>query len=182
MLKPEHMQKHKFNLTKKRGYAQARAGFLFFLVTLIVLVMDQGSKHWVVNHFQPGESVPLLGQFVFLTYVRNPGAAFGLFAYKTHFFIIISIIMIILTVIAAYQIPPNLAKLRFGLAIMLGGVAGNLFDRLQSGYVVDFIDLRFWPVFNIADMGIVVGVLMLAIGLSLSTGKSVPKGPGQGGD
>ncbi len=177
------MKKYIFALfNKKRGLTHARTGIIFFVVALIVLIMDQGSKNWVVNNFNPGDSTPLLGEILFLTYVRNPGAAFGLFAYKTPFFIGISIIMIFLTVVAAHQIPPRLALLRLGLAVMLGGVAGNLYDRLQTGYVVDFLDLRFWPVFNIADIAIVTGVFMLAIGLCISAGKSVPEGPGQGGD
>ena len=166
---------------KKDGLARARTGIIFFLVALIVFAMDQGSKNWVVNNFHPGESLPLLGEILYISHVRNPGAAFGLFAYKTPFFIGISIVMIILTVIAAHQIPPRLAQLRLGLAVMLGGVMGNLYDRLQTGYVVDFIDFRFWPVFNIADIGIVVGVFMLAIGLSISAVRSVPEGSDQGG-
>ncbi len=177
------MRKNIFALfNKKRGFNNVSTNLIIFIVALIVLIMDRGSKYWVINNINPGESVPLLGEILYLTYVRNPGAAFGLFAYKTPFFIVISIIMIILTVIAANQIPPRLALLRLGLAVMLGGVVGNLIDRLQTGYVVDFLDLRFWPVFNIADMAIVVGVFMLAIGLSISAGKSVPEGPGQGGD
>ncbi len=177
------MRKNIFVLfNKERGGISARTSLIFFIVALIVLIMDRVSKHWVINSINPGESVPLLGEILYLTHVRNPGAAFGLFAYKTPFFIVISFIMIILTVIAAYQIPPRLALLRLGLAVMLGGVAGNLFDRLQTGYVVDFLDLGFWPVFNIADMAIVVGVLMLAVGLSISAGKFVPEGPGQGGE
>lgn len=167
---------------KKRGFAHARTGMIFFFVALIVLIMDQGSKNWVVNNLNPGESTPLLGEVLYLTYVRNPGAAFGLFAYKTPFFIVISIIMVFLTVIAAYQIPSRRMLLRMGLAVMLGGVTGNLYDRLQTGYVVDFLDLRFWPVFNIADIAIVAGVFVLAVGLSISGVKSVAEGPDQGGD
>lgn len=166
----------------KTGKVHLRSGIIFFMVSLIVFLMDQGSKNWVVSNLQPGESLPLLGEVLYLTYVLNPGAAFGLFAYRTSFFIVISIIMIILTLIAARQIPPRLMLLRLGLAVMLGGVAGNLYDRLQTGYVVDFLDLRFWPVFNIADIAIVVGVFILAAGLSVRVSRSVPEGTGQGGD
>lgn len=167
---------------KQNGHAHATAWVLFFLAALLVFALDQLSKFWIVNNFYPGESVPFLGQILYLTYVRNPGAAFGLFAYKTSFFIAISAIMVILTIISAFQIPPRLRLLRYGLAALMGGVTGNLYDRLQTGYVVDFLDLRFWPVFNVADIAIVVGVFMIAFGMIMYPHKPGPEStPQEGG-
>ncbi|MEW5921807.1 MAG: signal peptidase II [Bacillota bacterium] len=163
----------------KSGYAWS--SLFFFTVALLVFILDQGSKFWVVRHLAPGETWPLLGNLLFLTYVRNPGAAFGIFAYKTPFFIAISFVMIILMVIAAHILPLRHLLLRCGLAVLLGGVVGNLYDRLQTGFVVDFLDLRFWPVFNLADVAIVVGVFMVVIGLSRRFGPFEQADPDQGG-
>lgn len=170
----------KMGFLKKEG-GHALAFIIFFVLTAAVFGIDQLTKYWIVSNFYPGESLPLLGELLYLTYVRNPGAAFGLFAYKTHFFIIISGIMIILMVIGAFQIPPRLMLLRLGMAVVLGGILGNLYDRIQTGYVVDFLDLRFWPVFNIADLAIVLGVIMFAIGLSFSPREAGPAGSARGG-
>jgi signal peptidase II len=152
------------SLYGKKFLKSCRSYLIFFAVALFVFVLDRVSKLWVVNHFYPGETRTLLEGVLYLTFLRNPGAAFGLFAYQTPYLIAISLIFIVLTVIVAHFTPQQ-KTLHTGLAVMLGGAAGNLFDRLQTGYVVDFLDLRFWPVFNIADVAIVTGVFLMAIGL-----------------
>ncbi len=139
---------------------------LFFALAFVVFFLDQASKSWVVKNLIPGETWPLLGNILFLTYVRNPGAAFGLFPGKTPFFMTVSLITIGLILVAALVLPSRHLLLRCGLAVLFGGIAGNLYDRLQTGFVIDFLDLRFWPVFNLADVAIVMGVFCVALDLA----------------
>lgn len=160
------MQKNIFAYISKCDKDRVLASIVFFTLALVIFFCDQATKKWVVQHLVPGEAWPLWGNVLFLTYVRNPGAAFGLFAYKTPFFIAISLLVIVLIVVASHILPPRHMLLRCGLALLLGGVAGNLYDRLQTGYVIDFLDLRFWPVFNLADVAMVMGVLIVAMGLN----------------
>ncbi|HAP32576.1 MAG TPA: signal peptidase II [Firmicutes bacterium] len=167
------------SLCRKKCVRSRMHYLIFFKVALVVFVLDRVSKLWVVNHFNPGEIRPLLDGAIYLTFMRNPGAAFGLFAYQTPYLIAISLILIVLTVIVAHFTPYQ-KTLRTGLAVMLGGAAGNLFDRLQTGYVVDFIDLRFWPVFNLADVAIVAGVFLMAFGLIARPGFPTPEDSLQG--
>jgi signal peptidase II len=114
-----------------------------FLIAAIVVIIDQITKAIALTH---------------LTLVRNTGAAFGLFRGQTLTFIVISTIAIVFLVFYLikkrpdYYLPP---------ALILGGATGNLIDRLRFGYVVDFIDLRFWPVFNVADSCITIGAVIL---------------------
>jgi signal peptidase II len=97
-----------------------------------------------------------------ITYWRNPGAAFGILAYRTEFFIIIGTLVAVGIIIALLKLPPGKHLLKVALAMLLGGAIGNLIDRVRIGYVIDFFDFRIWPVFNIADSAIVIGVILLA--------------------
>lgn len=168
------------SLYGKKVLKSCQSYLIFFVVALFVFILDRVSKLLVVNHLYPGEIRPLLDGVIYLTFLRNPGAAFGLFAYQTPYLIAVSLILIVLTVIVAHFTSCQ-KTLHRGLAVMLGGAAGNLFDRLQTGYVVDFIDLRFWPVFNFADVAIVAGVFLLAIGLIARPGFLTPEDPLRGG-
>lgn len=168
------------SLCGKKILKGCRSYLFFFAVALIFFILDRASKVWIVNHLNAGETRPLLEGVLYLTFLRNPGAAFGLFAYQTPYLIAISLILIVLTVIVAHYTSCQ-KTLHTGLAVMLGGAAGNLFDRLQTGYVVDFIDLRFWPVFNLADVAIVAGVALMAIGLFTKAGFAAPEDPLRGG-
>lgn len=128
------------------------------LLALAVIVIDQLSKDYIETHMTIGMSVPLIQDMFHLTYILNPGAAFGLFEHQTAFFIIIAISMVLGAVYFYPKIPQQYRLLRFGTGLMVGGAIGNVIDRIRTGYVVDFFDLRVWPIFNIADMAIVCGV------------------------
>jgi signal peptidase II len=141
----------------------------FFIVAVLVFSADQLSKLWVVRKFVPGETWAFIPNIFHLTYVRNPGAAFGILAYKTPFFIVITLLMILLIVFSGHFLDSRYALFRLALALQLGGAAGNLVDRLRTGYVIDFLDFRFWPVFNLADTAIVLGVILLFLSLLCST-------------
>ena len=136
----------------------------FWLTTLLVLIIDQLSKLWVVNNFIPGESRVVLNKVLWLTYVQNQGAAFGILqGHSWLFFICAILVIVILVAINSKQHLPATMQLIFGL--IMAGAVGNLLDRLRLNYVVDFFDLGWWPVFNVADMAIVCGGILLVLKL-----------------
>ncbi len=135
-----------------------------FAVVAMVVGLDQLAKYLVVYYMSAGQTVTVIPRLFYLTYIRNPGAAFGLLPYRTFFFIAITVIVMVFMVIYYRALPKSLYIMRLGLALQLGGALGNLIDRLRYGQVIDFIDLKFFPpVFNLADSAIVIGVGMLII-------------------
>ena len=134
---------------------------MFFGMIVLVLILDQASKIAVCLSMYPGESVPLLPPVLYLTCVHNSGAAFGMFAHQTTMLIIISLVLVAGIFLGYRKLPLDRILIRCGAALIIGGALGNLLDRLRLGYVVDFLDLRFWPVFNLADSAIVAGVCLL---------------------
>ncbi|MFC1620794.1 signal peptidase II [Candidatus Omnitrophota bacterium] len=140
----------------------------FFI--LVILVIDQISKTLVVANLTIGQSIPIINNILHVTFVKNTGAAFGLFKNSTPVFIAISIIAV---TFIAWLILGSIKKANFfsnkafdiGLILILSGALGNLIDRLKGGYVIDFIDFRIWPVFNIADTSITLGTALLIISL-----------------
>lgn len=140
----------------------------FFTLTFFILVCDQFSKNWIIRQFEPGESWPLIKDIFHLTYVRNSGAAFGIFAFRTSFFIIVSLFMIFLILYGERLFPRESSFLHIGMSLLLGGALGNLIDRIRYGYVIDFLDFKIWPVFNVADISLVIGIIFLVYGLHKS--------------
>ncbi|HHY43024.1 MAG TPA: signal peptidase II [Thermoanaerobacterales bacterium] len=134
---------------------------MHFIVSFLILALDLFTKYLVQKHMKPYQTIPVINDIFHITYVQNPGAAFGIFNGKTFFITAISlaVILIIAFVLIKYPIKHNVLKIV--LALILGGAIGNLVDRLRYGYVVDFLDFRIWPVFNISDCAIVVGVIIL---------------------
>ena len=136
---------------------------LFSTVALVVGA-DQLSKFIVASLLEAGDSIPVIKNFLYITYVRNPGAAFGMFPYRTVFFVIVTILVIGFIIYYYRTLPIGFPLLRLGLALQLGGALGNLIDRVRSSYVIDFIDFRvFPPVFNLADTAIVVGIAIFLV-------------------
>lgn len=130
-----------------------------FITAAIVIVIDQISKHLISSLMQEGQSITLINNFLYITYIRNPGAAFGLFPYQTAFFIIITLVVAALILYYYRILSEDHRWLRFSLALQLGGALGNLIDRIRGGYVIDFINFTVWPpVFNLADSAIVIGI------------------------
>lgn len=121
----------------------------------------------VVRLMTLGESIPVINDVFHLTYLHNPGGAFGILAYRTWFFILVALVVVLLIFgFLRHVRPPGNSWLTAALALQLGGTLGNLLDRIRQGYVIDFLDFRFWPVFNLADTSIVVGVFLLLWQLS----------------
>jgi lipoprotein signal peptidase len=153
-----------------------RRAALLVAVSALVIVADQATKH-VVEQSVRGRTVRVMPGFD-LRYARNPGAAWGLLAdvserYRRPFFIGVSVLAMAFIVFTYSRAGQEQRRLRLALALILGGAIGNFIDRMAYGYVVDFVDwharlfgrVRHWPTFNIADAGITVGVLLLAIDL-----------------
>ena len=130
-----------------------------FITAAIIVIVDQISKYLVSSLMETGQSITIINNFLYITYLRNPGAAFGIFPYQTVFFIVITVVVAVL-ILYYYRILSEDHKwLRFSLALQLGGALGNLIDRLRGGYVIDFINFTVWPpVFNLADSAIVIGI------------------------
>ncbi len=132
-----------------------------WIIMLGIFVIDQISKYYVVQNLHYLESTPVIPNIFHLTYVHNYGAAFGILQNKRVFFIVISVLVITVFLYFYRHLPKDwMTKIAVGMA--LGGTIGNLFDRLRLGYVVDFFDFQIWPVFNIADSALVVGMILLA--------------------
>jgi len=127
-------------------------------IAMIVIIIDQWSKSYVKTHMLPGMSIPVLDNIFHITYVLNAGAAFGILENQQMFFVIIAVVMLGVTLYFFRQIPVSFRLMRLGLSLLAGGAVGNVIDRVQTGYVVDFFDFRIWPVFNVADIAIVTGV------------------------
>lgn len=146
-----------------------------WLIAALTLAVDQLAKWIVRTSFAPQQSLPLLPGVLHLTYVRNSGAAFSLFQGQVAWLSVVSVLVAgwigwELLRHPRHAPPPHesLVGGRAGLplsslGLILGGAIGNLVDRLRFGYVEDFIDLRVWPVFNVADSAITVGVALLIL-------------------
>lgn len=134
----------------------------FAKLALGVYFLDRLTKFIVKTNFVEGQSIPIIENVFHLTYVRNPGAAFSLFPHKTTFFIVVTIIVLVAILYYYNKIPSDKMQARTALALQFGGALGNLVDRIFGGYVVDFFDFRVFPVFNIADSAVVIGVFLLS--------------------
>ncbi len=129
-----------------------------FVLPLAVVILDQFSKYIVVENMALGESIPIIEEVFHLTYILNPGAAFGMFAHNRLFFIAIAVVVIGIIIWARREILASPLEVKAGCGLFLGGAIGNLIDRARQGLVIDFFDFRIWPVFNIADIAICIGV------------------------
>ena len=133
----------------------------FFLVALLVIIFDQLTKYYVVSNFYLGESVLVIENIFHWTYILNPGAAFGMFEGSRWFFVVIAIGVLVGIWYMKDEINEGGWMMQYGAALFGGGAIGNLIDRARSGLVIDFFDFRIWPVFNVADIAICVGVAMI---------------------
>ena len=132
------------------------------IIAFVVIVLDQFTKYLIKTTMSPHESIPVIENIFHITFVRNQGAAFGIFQGQTAFLIAVTVIIIILLIGVYWKLARQNNILTIGLALQLGGAVGNLADRIRFSYVVDFFDFRVWPVFNIADIAIVIGVIIVA--------------------
>ena len=141
-------------------------------VTALVVTLDQATKVAVDSLLQLHESRNVLAGLVQLTYVRNRGAAFGVFSeaqlpYQSWLFAAVSVVALVAIAVYGWKLPASSQLPRLALALIIGGALGNLFDRVRLGYVIDFLDVYWgrhhWPAFNVADSSITIGVALLVI-------------------
>jgi signal peptidase II len=139
------------------------------ITAVLVLIADQVTKYLVATQLEVGQSVdliPWLAPIFSITHVTNTGVAFGMFQGLGSLFAIAHVVAAVAIIIYSRRLPPGQWVLRLALGLALGGAVGNLIDRVCQGYVVDFFDVNFWPlqdfpVWNVADNSIVVGVALL---------------------
>ncbi len=132
----------------------------FWIWMAMVVLIDQGSKWMVGMKIMPGQSVEVWPEVMWFTHVFNRGAAFSMLQGQTVFFIIAAVMVVL--VLAGYNLLAKPEPLVQHIAgIMAGGAWGNLLDRYRLGHVVDFIDFHWFPVFNVADIAIVTGGILL---------------------
>lgn len=166
-----------------------RKYILLLVVAVVILVVDQWTKHLVHHNFRWGESVPVLEPFFSLTYVRNMGAAFGLLHrapayFREPFFIVVPVLALFIIGFVYYRLAEHETLTALALSLIVGGAIGNLIDRLRFGYVIDFLDFHWrdfyhWPAFNVADSAIVVGVALMFVQSFRQEGSSLQdSGPG----
>ncbi len=138
-------------------------------IALIVLVADQASKAWVIQNIPLNgtlDIIPPLSQWFVLTHITNSGAAFGLFPQLGVVFAFVALAVSFVIVLYHRSLPPGQWLVRLSLGLQLGGAIGNLIDRLRfGGSVVDLLYVRLFPVFNVADSAIVLGVGLLMLHL-----------------
>ncbi|MFI5113351.1 MAG: signal peptidase II [Terriglobales bacterium] len=141
-----------------------------FLIAILVIVLDRMSKWLVAGSINLHDSISVLPGFFRLTHVQNSGAAFGLFAessseWKVAILILFSILALAVVSALLWKNSHSMTTTGVGLALIMGGAVGNLWDRLLTGHVVDFFDFYLgsyhWPAFNVADSAIVIGALLL---------------------
>ena len=135
---------------------------LFYSLALLIAGLDQLLKLLVVKNLALGQSLPLIGRAVKLTYVRNTGAAFSLFVGFSPYLAVIGLIAAAVVIYWHTRASSKNILLQIGLAAVLGGCGGNLLDRVFRSYVIDYLDFKLWPVFNLADLAINLGVVLLA--------------------
>ena len=146
------------------------ANLRWLWITLLIILLDQATKYAAIQWLTLNQAHPVFPGFN-LTLVHNPGAAFSFLrdagGWQRYFFIILTTVISVVLLVWLACLPAGRALLACALALVIGGAAGNLWDRLQYGYVIDFIDFYYdkwsWPVFNIADSAITAGALLLIL-------------------
>ncbi|GAB4480260.1 MAG: signal peptidase II [Anaerolineales bacterium] len=145
-----------------------------------VILFDQWTKEMVRNNLQVGEvwsPWDALTPYVRIVHWKNSGAAFGILQGFGGIFMVLAIVVALMIIVYFPQVPRRDWSLRLALGLQLGGAVGNLIDRLIQGYVTDFISVGTFPVFNVADSSISIGVAVLAIGVWIQDWRNKEKSP-----
>ena len=145
------------------------------VLAIAIAIIDQGIKYYVQSHMTLGMSIPVFNEVFHITYILNPGAAFSILENQTTLLVAVTVGMLAALTYYYRHIAAGPWLLRLGVGLLAGGAIGNLIDRVTTGYVVDFLDFRIWPVFNLADVAIVTGVSCLMYTM-LFLSKNLPGG------
>ncbi len=151
--------------------SRAQGALLFAVTAMAVLAFDQVTKRAIAERLPegarwPGPEHPISNIFTF-THVHNTGMAFGLGQGNSMVFLALALVVTMILVIWQWRLEPEARLMRVALGLQVGGALGNAIDRIRQGWVTDFLDFQVWPVFNVADSAISVGVAILAWGLWL---------------
>lgn len=146
------------------------SGLRWLWLTLLVIVVDLLGKRWIMTHFSLYETLPLI-PFFNLHYTHNPGAAFSFLAgadgWQRWFFSVIAIVIVLMLLVLMYRTHVSQKISNMAYALIVGGAAGNLIDRLCHGFVIDMIDFYIanwhFPTFNIADSAICIGAVLIIL-------------------
>ncbi|MGF9965595.1 signal peptidase II [Bacillus rhizoplanae] len=140
---------------------------IYYLIALFVIVIDQVSKWIIVKEMEYGQSIPIIDNVLYITSHRNTGAAWGILENRMWFFYVITVIFVIFIVIYMQKYAKTDKLLGISLGLILGGAIGNFIDRVFRKEVVDFIHTYIFsynfPVFNVADSALCVGVTLIII-------------------
>ena len=133
----------------------------FYFPIVFFLLLYQFVKYLVRTNMELGQSFPIIFGIFHLTYIENPGAAFGILANRRLLFLLLTIIIVGVMFYLYFQLRQKKSLTAFSLGLVISGALGNFIDRFFRGTVTDLFDLRIWPIFNIADICICVGLALL---------------------
>jgi signal peptidase II len=154
------------------GRLRGGRGLALFASAGAVVLIDQLTKWLVRATLSVGESLPIVPGLVWLTHVSNTGAAFGLMPGSRGVLVTVSLLVVASVAFYWSRYKPQRRRVAFALGLIVGGALGNLIDRIVAGTVTDFLDVRVFPVFNVADSGIVIGTTLLAVLILLAPADS----------
>ena len=168
----------------KSNFPQYKWNIILFSLAILSIGLDQLSKWWIDKHFYLGQSAPATG-FFRLTYVHNTGAAFSIFQNNVSVLALVSLVGAIITLVFIFWGLPRLPFIntrinKIALGLILGGICGNMIDRFWLHYVRDFVDVGIWPIFNVSDSSMVMGIIIFAVSLlflTKTTAKDEPASP-----
>ncbi|MCF8001591.1 MAG: signal peptidase II [Halanaerobiales bacterium] len=134
---------------------------MIIIIGMIFVLIDQLIKYMILDNFILGHSMPIIKDFLYITYIKNTGIAFGLFKNNNIFMIIVITIIIILLLYFYYSEKKKSLVLSISIMFLVSGAIGNLIDRMIRGFIIDYINFTFWPAFNLADTLVVIGSFLL---------------------
>lgn len=135
---------------------------MYFLIPFLgLLIADQAVKHLIRTTMVQGQSIPIIENIFHITYIENPGAAFGILANQRMLFLILTAVIVGVMIYLYFSLSNKKSLTAISLGIVVSGAIGNFIDRFMQGTVTDFLDFRIWPIFNIADIAICVGLALI---------------------
>lgn len=135
---------------------------MYFLIPFLgLLIADQAVKHLVRTTMVQGQSIPIIENIFHITYIENPGAAFGILANQRMLFLVLTAVIVGVMIYLYCSLSNKKSLTAISLGIVVSGAIGNFIDRFMQGTVTDFLDFRIWPIFNIADIAICVGLALI---------------------
>ena len=164
--------------------AMPRRMIILSVVTITIVALDQLTKSYIAQSMHLHQSIPIIPGYFNLTYIRNPGAAFGILAssssgFRMIFFVVTSLFALGLLATIFLRLHPEDWWGQLTVTSIFSGAIGNLIDRLQFGEVIDFLDFHVsgyhWPAFNVADMAISLGVISLFLLFAFEKRRSKPE-------